>query len=152
MLGRRKEKEPEIKRGNDQTSVTKIVRESLESIELKYSYDSTYNVFKIIFNNDDLFVTMNIFIDECSLRFVSYLDVTTREDKLKDVALELSKINSKILFGVFYIDPNDSEITFDYSFPYLEADVKKDFVLDFLDLLTDTVFKYIEDLKKLAES
>ena len=136
----------------DQKSITELVRKSLEIAEIKYNYSSKDNCFICHFMGDDLPITMSISIDEISIRFICYLDLKAKEEKYREVTWELNDINRSLIFGAFFLDPDDGMISFEYSFPYIEAEVSHGFILSFMKMLADTVDRNDADLKKLAES
>ncbi|MGN1044532.1 MAG: YbjN domain-containing protein, partial [Candidatus Methanomethylophilaceae archaeon] len=101
---------------------------------------------------DDLPISISISIDDISIRFICYLDLKAKEERYREVTWELNDINRHLIFGAFFLDPDDGMISFEYSYPYIEADVSQGFILGFMKMLANTVDRYDGDLKKLAES
>ena len=151
MFGKKKE-EAESKSTLTVKDVTDIVRNALEDAKLKYNYISESNVFVTGFMGDDLPITANIGIRDGILRYVCHLDLKAQTENYKNVAWELNCINKNLMFGMFYLDPDDGMISFEYNFPYAEASLSEGFVLAFLQMAGKTVDKYDGDLKKLAET
>ena len=151
MFGRRRSTEPKAMK-QDTDSITELVRRSLDVAELKYTYSNATNHFSIVFMGDDLPINVNLVVDDLTIRFVSHLDLKAKPEKYKDVAWELNGINKRLRFGAFYLDPDDGMISFEYSFPYVEANPSTDFILAFMKMFVGTVDEYDGDLKNLAES
>jgi hypothetical protein len=124
----------------------------LESSELKYKFDQEKSLFTTSFMGDDLPIGVNILIDDVAAHFILFLDLKAAPENYKTVAWDLNCLNKKLVFGSFYLDPEDGMITLEYGFPYLEARVSPDFLISFVGLLVRTVDEHDGDLKQLAEN
>lgn len=143
-------------RNTEKTSMTKeqiydLIKTSYDSLDIKYGERKEDGVIMTGFMGDDLPIRMNIFVNDTTIRFVSLLDFKSEPDNFSKVAWELNCINKNLIFGSFYLDPDDGYVMFEEAFPYREAQVSKDFILAFTKLVRDTVDAYDGDLKKIAE-
>jgi len=152
MFGKSKASATESKKKTTtKKDVIETVRRAFETTGLKYNYNSAREVFITCFEGDDLPITINIAVHDRVLRFVCPLDLKAKEGNYKDVLWELNGINKDLLFGAFYLDPEDGMIAFEYSFPFMEADVSPEFVLIFIKLCKETVDAHDGDLKAIGE-
>jgi hypothetical protein len=132
--------------------VIKAMKEGLDANEFKYNYDPAKSLFITSFMGDDLPIAMNIYIDDMAIHFVCLLDLRAAPENYNTVAWNLNCINKKLVFGAFYLDPDDGMITFEYGFPFLEAKVSPEFLISFIAHFVKIVDEHDGDLKLLAEA
>jgi len=133
------------------TDVYSMVRTAFDKAELKYGVIPENKIVQTTFMGDDLPIKMNIIVDDMVIRFVCLLDFKANTENYKEVAWQLNCINKELVFGGFYLDPEDGFVMFEDAFPYKEAKVSEEFILAFSKLMGQTVDKYDGDLKKIAE-
>ena len=131
--------------------VYNLIKTSLDSAGLKYNEKKEEGVIMTGFVGDDLPISMNIVVNDVTIRFVCLLDFKAEPDNYSKVTWELNCINKNLIFGAFYLDPDDGYVMFEDAFPYKEAQVSKDFILAFTKMIGETVDKYDGNLKKVAE-
>lgn len=131
--------------------VIKAMKDALEANEFKYSFDPEKNLFMTKFMGDDLPIAVNILVDDMAMHFICLLDLRAEPGNFNTVAWNLNCINKKLIFGAFYLDPEDGMITFEYGFPFLEAKPSPEFLMSFVSLLVNTVDQHDGDLKQIAE-
>lgn len=131
--------------------VYSMVRSAFDKAELKYGVIPENRILQTTFMGDDLPIKMNIIVDDMVIRFVCLLDFRAVPENFKEVAWQLNGINKELVFGGFYLDPEDGFVMFEDAFPYKEAKVSEEFILAFAKLMGQTVDKYDGDLKKIAE-
>ncbi len=139
------------KTGMTKDQIYNLIKSSYDSVDLKYGERKEDGVIITGFMGDDLPIRMNIFVNDITIRFVSLLDFKSAPDNFSKVAWELNCINKNLVFGAFYLDPDDGYVMFEEAFPYKEAQVSKDFILAFTGMIKETVDAYDGDLKKIAE-
>ncbi|MBE6527776.1 MAG: hypothetical protein E7Z64_01200 [Thermoplasmata archaeon] len=149
MFGKKKDERPAIRTRPE--DIISTVRSALESNQIKFNYVEDRKVFQTGFMGDDLPITAIIAIDDVNIHFACMLDLKAKVDNFKEVAWNLNCINKTLAYGSFFLDPNDGTITFEYGFPYTEANVSEGFILDFLKGTVHTVDQYDGDLKTMAE-
>lgn len=137
---------------NNKETVTDTVQKAMDIAGFDYNYNKAKNVFMTVLKGDDLPISMNVVVDDSSIYFVSHLYLKAQEDRFRDVCWELNLINKQLVFGSFFLDPDDGMISLVYGFPYVEAKVSPEFILTFMKMLLETVDRFDGNLKKLAES
>jgi hypothetical protein len=103
------------------------------------------------FMGDDLPIDLNIIIDDLALHFIAHLDLRASPDNFNNVAWNLNCINKKMVFGAFYLDPDDGMISFEYGLPYVEADLSPKFLMSFIRIFVQIVDEHDGELKQIAE-
>ena len=149
MIGLKKEAEKTSQM--TAAEVYSMVRSAFDKAELKYGVIPENRILQTTFMGDDLPIKMNIIVDDMVIRFVCLLDFRAVPENFKEVAWQLNGINKELVFGGFYLDPEDGFVMFEDAFPYKEAKVSEEFILAFAKLMGQTVDKYDGDLKKIAE-
>ena len=137
----------------EKADIIRMIKEYFEEAELKYKFDDDENLPTYITGSmgDDLPILAVIHIRDESLSFTCPLNLKANPDNYQKVIWELNKINKQLIYGAFYLDPEDGFIVYEYGFPYNEAKFTKDFFLGFLQMTVDTVDQFDGDLKQLAE-
>ncbi len=149
MFGLKKEAEKTSQMTAEE--VYSMVRSAFDKAELKYGVIPENKIIQTTFMGDDLPIKMNIIVDDMVIRFVCLLDFRAASENFREVAWQLNCINKELVFGGFYLDPEDGFVMFEDAFPYKEAKVSEEFILAFSKLMGQTVDKYDGDLKKIAE-
>ncbi len=132
--------------------VIKAMKEGLEANEFKYRFDPEQSLFITSFMGDDLPIAVNILVDSMTIHFICHLDLRAAPGNYNTVAWNLNCINKKLIFGAFYLDPDDGMITFEYGFPFLEAKVSPEFLISFVAHLVKIVDENDGNLKLIAET
>ncbi len=148
MFGRKEEKPKEP---TSPEKVVSVIKTALDSKNFKYRYDEDEHVFITSFMGDDLPIGTTIRVLKGVIHYMCLLDLKASPDNYSKVAWELNCINKKLMFGAFVLDPDDGMISFEYGYPFVEADVSPEFILYFTKSMVDTVDEYDGSLKKLAE-
>ena len=136
----------------DPEQVVSVIKNALDSQDFKYRYVDEAKLFVTSFMGDDLPIATNIRVLDGVIHFMLLLDLKTSPDNFSKVSWELNCINKQLMFGAFILDPDDGMISFEYGFPYVEADVSSAFILYFTKCMVDTVDAHDGDLKKIAET
>lgn len=131
--------------------VYSMVKTAFDKAELKYGLIPENKVVQTMFMGDDLPIKMNLVVNDMVIRFVCLLDFQAAPGNFKEVTWQLNAINKELVFGSFYLDPEDGFVMFEDAFPYKEAKVSEEFILAFSRLMAQTVDKYDGDLKTIAE-
>jgi len=146
MFGRKKETVPTSK-----DDVVASIKKGFANADVKYNFDQEKSIFSAVFMGNDLPISTNIYVDDMALHFICLLDLQADSDNYDTVAWNLNSINKSLVFGAFYLDPEDGGITFEYGFPYVEARVSPEFVMGLLNLMIKTVDENDGELKTMAE-
>ena len=100
---------------------------------------------------DDLPINLAIKIHDISLHFICNLDFIAEPDRFREVCWALNDINKKLMFGAFYLDPEDGQITFEYGMPFLETNFSEITLAALIKMMVETVDRHDGDLQKIAK-
>lgn len=130
-------------------------REALESIEavlselnINFKKSESDEVFSLELYGDDIVMPVRLWVEpEYSLVMIgSVLPFMVEPQKLDETAIVLNELNSRIVNGAFYLDPEDHYIKFKITDSYLGAPVSKEAIRFNVELLLQTVDKYNDKL------
>ena len=153
MFGKKRNQSPlSAPRGRTtKDQVISVIKSALDSQDFKYKFDEENNVFVTSFMGDDLPIGTLLNVRDEVLHFAFFLNLKASPENYKEVVWELNIINKNLMFGTFYLDPDDGMISFDYGFPYSEVNMSQGFFLAFTHALLDTVDENDGKLKRIAE-
>lgn len=138
----------------DKAELVKLIKEYFDKAEIKYDFEEKegYSTYVTGAMGDDLPILMLIHISDESLSFSCPLKLKAAPDNYQKVVWELNLINKNLIYGAFYLDPEDGFIVYEYGFPYTEARFTEEFFLGFIRMIYSTVDEHDGDLKKIAET
>jgi len=138
----------------DKAALIKNIKEYFESEDIKYKFEDDEKQPRYIVGamGDDLPILVIINIADESISFACPLNLKASPDNYQKVVWELNKINKGLLFGAFYLDPEDGFIVYEYGLLYNQTKFSKDFFLGHLHMIFSTVDEFDGKLKALAET
>ena len=152
MFGRKKKEiDPETYIKNKQAEMTNLIKSAFESAGWDYTFKTESNTIVSGFMGDDLPIHIGIIVREISLHFVCPLDFVAEPDKFKEVCWALNEINKGLMFGAFYLNSEDGQISFEYGLPFVETNFSKETLASIIKLIVETVDKHDGDLEKIAK-
>lgn len=146
-----KKNKDEDKKRTTKKQVVKAFKAAFEMADMEYEFDEDDSLFRTGFMGDDLPIGVGIYLDDLMIAFRCPLRLKAEEVNYQKVAWELNNINKTLFFGSFFLEPDGGYIMFKYGFPYIEADVSPEFLLDFIEFIVKTIDKYDGMLKGIAE-
>ncbi len=129
----------------------RIIKETFDSMGVPYEFDPEKSAFAAGFKGDDLDIMVMVLVRDDILSFVCPLDLKAGPDNYQNVVWALNGINMGLVFGMFYLEPENGFIVFEYGFPYSQSRLPKDFFMSLLNKVLETVDARDGDLKKIAE-
>ncbi len=137
--------------GMSKDQVYNQIKSAFDSAGMKYGERKDEHTIVTGCIGDDLPMRINVIVNDVTIRFVGLLDFKTESDNYTKVAWELNCINKNLVFGSFYLNPDDGYVMFEEAFPYKEAQVSESFILAFTAMIGETVDQYDGNLKQIAE-
>lgn len=154
MFGKKKtsiEKDPEAYMRQMHEHVVKVCKSTFDKAGWQYTFKPDEDVILSGFMGDDLPINFALIIRDISMHFVCRLAFEAEPDKFKEVCWALNDINKTLIFGAFYLDSEDGEITFEWGMPFLETDFSEETIGSLIKMIVETVDKHDGDLEKIAK-
>ena len=63
----------------------------------------------------------------------------------------MKNINKNLMFGAFYLNSEDGQISFEYGLPFVESNYSVETLGSIIKLIVETVDKHDGDLEKIAK-